>query len=98
MMRLEHTCFLAHYQTVGTLVVSLGNSASEGKAMLAMARNSLFNEEIRKNDFLGNDTHALVTENRSHSKSRGPFGHNKSCSYFLVKITIILRKKCKYMK
>ena len=27
---------------------------------------------------MGNDTHALVTENKGRSKSRGPFGHNKS--------------------
>ena len=27
---------------------------------------------------MGNDTHALVTENKGQSKSRGPFWHNKS--------------------
>ena len=27
---------------------------------------------------MGNGTHALVKENRGQSKSRGPFGHNKS--------------------
>ena len=61
-----------------TLVVSLGNSASKGKVSLAMVRNSLFNEEICRKDFVGNDTHALITKNRGGSKSRGPFGHNKS--------------------
>ena len=61
-----------------TLVVSLGNSTLEGKFTLAMIRNSLFNEEIRRKDFVGNDTHALITENRGRSKSRGPTGHNKS--------------------
>ena len=53
-----------------TLVVSLGNSALEGKVTLVMVRNSLFNKEIRRNDSLGNDTYALVTENRGRSKSR----------------------------
>ena len=43
-----------------------------------MVRNSLFNEEIRRKDFLGNDTHALVTKNRDRSKSKGPSKHNKS--------------------
>ena len=43
-----------------------------------MVINSLFNEEIRRKDFVGNGTHALVTKNRGRSKSRGPFGHNKS--------------------
>ena len=61
-----------------TLVVSLGNSTTEGKVTLAMVRNSLFNVEIRRKDFVGNDTHALVTMNRGRSKSRGPFKHNKS--------------------
>ena len=39
-----------------TLVVFLGNSAPEGKVTLAMVINSLFNEEIRMKDFVGNDT------------------------------------------
>ena len=60
------------------MVVSLGNSSPKGKVMLAMVRNSLFDEEIRWKDFLGNDTHALVTENKGRSKSRRPFGHNQS--------------------
>ena len=59
-------------------MVSLGNSAPEGKVTLVMVRNSLFNEEIRRKDFVGNDTHAFVTENRGRSQSRGPSGHNKS--------------------
>ena len=46
--------------------------------MLAMVRNNLFNEEIRRKDFLGNDTHALSIENRGRRKRRGPSGHNKS--------------------
>ena len=50
----------------------------KGKVTLAMVRNSLFNEEIGRKDFMGNDTHALVTDNKGQSKSRGPFGHNKS--------------------
>ena len=52
-----------------TLMVSLGNSAIKGKVMLAMVRNSLFNEEIRRKDFVVNDTHALVTENRGCGRS-----------------------------
>ena len=47
-----------------TFVVSLGNSAPEGKVTLAIVRNILFNEKIRRNDLLGNDTHAFVTENK----------------------------------
>ena len=48
-----------------TLVVSPGNSTIEGKVTLAMVKNSLFNEEIRRKDFVGNDTHTLVMENKS---------------------------------
>ena len=43
-----------------------------------MVKNSLFNEEIRKKDFVGKDIHALVTKNRGGRKSRGPFGRNNS--------------------
>ena len=57
-----------------TLVVSLGNSTPKGKVTLAMVRNSLFNEEIRMKDFVGNDTHALVTKNKGRSKSKGHLG------------------------
>ena len=46
--------------------------------MSAMVRNSLFNKEIRRKDFLGNDTHVLVIEIRGRRKSRGPSRHNKS--------------------
>lgn len=41
-----------------------------------MIRNSLFNEEIRRKDFVSNDTYALIMENRDQSKSRGSNGHN----------------------
>ena len=51
------------------LMVSLGNSAIEGKVMLAMVKNSLFNKEIQMKDFVGNGTHALVMENRGRSKN-----------------------------
>ena len=61
-----------------TLVVSLGNSAPKGKVTLAIVRNSLFNEEIRRKNFVSNDTNVLVKENMDRSKSRGPFRHNKS--------------------
>ena len=63
-------------------MVSLGNLASVLKFMLDMVRNNPFNEEIRRNDFMGNDTYALVTENRGQRKSRGPYGHNKSRGRF----------------
>ena len=52
-----------------TLVVSLRNSAPEGKVTLVMVRNSLFNEEIQRKDFVGNDTHALITEKRAEVKA-----------------------------
>ena len=56
----------------------MGNSALERKVTLVMVRNNLLNEEIRRKGFLFNDIHVFVTENRGRSKSRGPFGHNKS--------------------
>ena len=43
-----HACLLLGSlpNSWNTLVVSLGNSAPEGKVTLAMVKNSLFNEEI----------------------------------------------------
>ena len=59
-------------------MVSLGNSASKGKVTLAMVRNSLFNEEIGRKNFVGNDTYILVTENRGQSRNQESFEQNKS--------------------
>ena len=53
-----------------TLMVSLGNSAPKGKVTLAMVRNSLFNEEIRRKDFVGNDTYALTIENNGQKQNQ----------------------------
>ena len=47
-----------------------------------MVRNSLFNEEIRRKDVVGNDTHSLIKENSGRNKSRGSFGNNKSRGRF----------------
>ena len=55
-----------------------GKFSPRWKVTLAVVRNNLFNEEIRRKDFVGNDTHALVTENMGRSKSRGPSKYNKS--------------------
>ena len=52
----------------------MGNLTLEGKVALGMVRNSIFNEEIQKKDLMGNDTHALVTENRGRSISKGRYG------------------------
>ena len=40
-----------------------GDLAPKRKVTLIMVRNSLFNEEIRRKDFVGNGTHALVMVN-----------------------------------
>ena len=53
---------------------TMGNLTLEGKVALGMVRNSIFNEEIQKKDLMGNDTHALVTENRGRSRSKGRYG------------------------
>ena len=42
--------------------------------MLAIVKNSLLKEEIQRKDFVGNDTHALVTENRGRRKIEDHLG------------------------
>ena len=43
-------------------MVSLGNSASERKVTLAMVRNSLFSEEIKRKDFMGTGVEAKAVD------------------------------------
>lgn len=60
-----------------TLVVSFSNSVPKGKLTMSMVTDALFSEEARKKDMGGDQSHALVTENkgrgrdRERSKSRG---------------------------
>ena len=63
-----------------TLVVSLSNSAPNGVVQLALIKDNLFNKETRRQGSSKNDTHALVTENRGRSQSKGPKGGNRSRS------------------
>ena len=60
-----------------TLVVSLGNSVPKEKVMLAMVRNSLFNEEILRKDIVEKTHMPLSRRTTGRRKIRGPFGHNK---------------------
>ncbi|CAL5350460.1 unnamed protein product [Camellia sinensis] len=54
-----------------TLVVSLSNSAPEGKLTMSMVTDALFSEEARKKEMGGDQSHALVTENKSRGRGRG---------------------------
>ncbi|CAL5344742.1 unnamed protein product [Camellia sinensis] len=54
-----------------TLVVSLSNSAPEGKLTMGMVTDALFNEEARKKEMDGEQSHALVTESRGRDRERG---------------------------
>ena len=53
---------------------TMGNLTLKGKVTLGMVRNSIFNKEIQKMDLMGNDTHALIMENRGRSRSKGRYG------------------------
>nr|XP_040249189.1 uncharacterized protein LOC120966742 [Aegilops tauschii subsp. strangulata] len=68
-----------------TLVVSLSNSAPDGKMTLEMVKNSMLNEEARKKekgDASSSDAYVAEThgknENRGHSNTRFQQGKNKS--------------------
>ncbi|CAA0840400.1 Unknown protein, partial [Striga hermonthica] len=54
-----------------TLVVSLSNSAPEGKLTLTQVKDNMFNEETRRKDSGASSSQTLVTETRRRSKSRG---------------------------
>ena len=62
-----------------TLVVSLSNSAPQGKLTMAMVEDSMLNEEARrKEQGISFESEALVTERRGRSKSRRPQNREKS--------------------
>ena len=51
-----------------TLVVSLSNSAPNGKLTMSMVKDALFNEETRRKDIGSDQSHALVTEKRGRQR------------------------------
>lgn len=53
-----------------TLVVTLSNSAPDGKLTMSVVKDALFNEEARRKDMSTDETHALVTENRGRSQGK----------------------------
>ena len=64
-----------------TLVVSLSNSAPNGKLTMSMVKDALFSEEARRKDMGTDQTHAFVTEKRGRQQnnSKGKWrGRSKS--------------------
>ena len=61
-----------------TLVVSLSNFAPNGVLQLAMVKDSLFNEEIRRKDMGKDNAQTLVTENKGRSETRNSKGRGNS--------------------
>lgn len=61
-----------------TLVVTVSNSAPDGKLSMGQVSSSLFNEETRRKLAGTDNAQALVSENRGRSKSRGYKGRGKS--------------------
>ena len=60
--------------------MSLSNFASNGVLQFAMVKDSLLNEETRRNDMGKDIAQALIIENRGRSKSRSSKGQGKSRS------------------
>ena len=63
-----------------TWVVSLSNSAPNGKLTLDMVKDSMFNEESRRKDIGSDQTQALVIENKGMNMNRGSWKGSKSRS------------------
>ncbi|CAA0834704.1 Unknown protein [Striga hermonthica] len=53
-----------------TLVVTLKNSASNGKLSMSVFKDALYNDEARRKDMGTNQTHALVVENRGRPQGK----------------------------
>ena len=58
----------------------LSNSAPNCVLQLAIVKDGLFNEEIRRKDIGKDNAQALVIENRGRSKTRNSKGSGKSKS------------------
>ena len=61
-----------------TLVVSLSNSAPNGVVTLAMVKDSMLNEELRRKELgITSESSALVTENRGRNVYRNSHDNDK---------------------
>ena len=58
--------------------MSLSNFAPNGVLQLAMVKDSLFNEEIRRKDMGKDNAQTLVTENKGRSETRNSKGRGNS--------------------
>lgn len=61
-----------------TMVVTLSNTAPNGKLTLNIVKEIMFNEETKRKQSGASSSQVLVTENRGRSKSKGPKGRGKS--------------------
>ena len=64
-----------------TLVVTISNLAPVSKLSLSILKDCLFNEEAYRKEMGADIDQALVTEERSRSKSRGSKGKGKDSVY-----------------
>ncbi|KAL6208144.1 hypothetical protein ACLB2K_019095 [Fragaria x ananassa] len=61
-----------------TFVITVSNSAPDGKMTMENVKSNLLNEETRRKASSSDNSQVFVAENRGRSKSRGPKGHGKS--------------------
>ncbi|KAK6917929.1 Zinc finger, CCHC-type [Dillenia turbinata] len=79
-----------------TLVVTVSNSASNGKLTLGMVKDSMFNEEARWKDMESGSSKALITENKDRNKNRDQDSRGRSKSNKRSKSKEVV--KCYYCK
>lgn len=63
-----------------TFVITVSNSAPDGKLTMDNVKSNLLNEETKRKTSSFDSSQAFVEENRGRSKSRGPKGHGRSVS------------------
>ncbi|KAL6187874.1 hypothetical protein ACLB2K_039269 [Fragaria x ananassa] len=63
-----------------TFVITVSNSAPDGKLTMDNVKNNLLNEETRRKALSSDSSQVFVAENRGRSKSREPKGHGRSVS------------------
>ncbi|KAK9906214.1 hypothetical protein M0R45_002714 [Rubus argutus] len=72
-----------------TFVVTVSNSAPDGKLSMSNVKDNLQNEETRRKSSgaSSSGSQVFVVENRGRSKSRGPKGHGRSVSRSKTRFT-----------
>ncbi|KAL6191103.1 hypothetical protein ACLB2K_037495 [Fragaria x ananassa] len=65
-----------------TFVITVSNSAPDGKLTMDNVKSNMLNEETRRKFSSSDNSQVFVAENRGRRESKGPRGHGRSASRY----------------